>query len=405
MSVISAYLGVSGLIDVGYRFYTSAEAPVAARITTGIVDAGDGWYSVDATIPATGNSVRWDSTGTTDAVAREYLDLFNDPWTKAVPNGYAAGTAGKVLGDNLDAKISSRLAPTAAGRTLDVSATGEAGLDWANVGSPTTAVNLSGTNIKTDQVVAPVTLTAAYDPAKTASTQASVNAISGYVDTEVGAIKVVTDKLDTALEVDGPVYRYTVNALENAPVSGGGGATDWTAPEREQIRHRLGIDGTATAPSTGTPSLASWNAQLPGSYGTGSAGRIIGDNVNATVTSRASQASLDTVGTGVTGVKAQTDKLNFTGVYVKATLDGALVTLSPAANNDVADAVLKRDWMLVSGEAAYSLLNAMRLLRNAWNTTEVPNNLVVKKEDGTTTAWTRPVATNLAAEPIVGVST
>lgn len=41
------------------------------------------------------------------------------------------------------------LAPTTADRTLDVSAGGEAGIDWANVGSPTTTVGLSGTTVKT----------------------------------------------------------------------------------------------------------------------------------------------------------------------------------------------------------------------------------------------------------------
>lgn len=41
------------------------------------------------------------------------------------------------------------LKPTTAGRTLDVSAGGEAGLDWANIGSATTTVNLSGTTVKT----------------------------------------------------------------------------------------------------------------------------------------------------------------------------------------------------------------------------------------------------------------
>lgn len=40
------------------------------------------------------------------------------------------------------------LQPTTAGRTLDVSATGEAGIDFANIGAPTTTVNLSGTTIK-----------------------------------------------------------------------------------------------------------------------------------------------------------------------------------------------------------------------------------------------------------------
>ena len=43
----------------------------------------------------------------------------------------------------------SALKPTTAGRTLDVSTGGEAGIDWANIGSPTTSVNLSATTVKT----------------------------------------------------------------------------------------------------------------------------------------------------------------------------------------------------------------------------------------------------------------
>ena len=37
--------------------------------------------------------------------------------------------------------------------------------------------------------------------------------------------------------------------------SGGSGEADWTIPERNQIRHRLGIDGASSLP-TATPSLA-----------------------------------------------------------------------------------------------------------------------------------------------------
>jgi hypothetical protein len=48
--------------------------------------------------------------------------------------------------------------------------------------------------------------------------------------------------------------RFTAKALEEAP-AGGGGTADWTATERQHIRHRLGIDGSAAAPSA-TPSLA-----------------------------------------------------------------------------------------------------------------------------------------------------
>jgi hypothetical protein len=48
------------------------------------------------------------------------------------------------------------LIPTVVGRTLDVSAGGEAGIDWANIGTPTSVVNLSATNIDVDQIVASV---------------------------------------------------------------------------------------------------------------------------------------------------------------------------------------------------------------------------------------------------------
>ena len=45
------------------------------------------------------------------------------------------------------------LRPTTAGRKIDVSSGGEAGVDWANVGSPTTTLALTGTTIATTQKV------------------------------------------------------------------------------------------------------------------------------------------------------------------------------------------------------------------------------------------------------------
>jgi len=62
---------------------------------------------------------------------------------------------GQVVGEFSLGKTSA-LRPTVAGRTLDVSAGGEAGVDWANVGSPTTTVDLTGTTISTSQAVASV---------------------------------------------------------------------------------------------------------------------------------------------------------------------------------------------------------------------------------------------------------
>lgn len=53
----------------------------------------------------------------------------------------------------------SALMPTTDGRKLDVSAGGEAGVDFANIGSPTTTVNLSGTTIGTVSALAANSIT------------------------------------------------------------------------------------------------------------------------------------------------------------------------------------------------------------------------------------------------------
>lgn len=46
---------------------------------------------------------------------------------------------------------------------------------------------------------------------------------------------------------------YIVGTFIDEAISGiGGGTADWTSDEKEEIRYRLGIDGTATAPSTAT---------------------------------------------------------------------------------------------------------------------------------------------------------
>jgi len=75
-----------------------------------------------------------------------------------------------------------------------------------------------------------------------------IDTIDNFIDTEIAAIKSTTDKLDTTVELDGLVYRFTTNSLEQAPVGGGGGGTDWTADERIVIRAVLGIPTTGTVP-------------------------------------------------------------------------------------------------------------------------------------------------------------
>jgi hypothetical protein len=51
------------------------------------------------------------------------------------------------------------------------------------------------------------------------------NAIAVTLDPNIVAIKAVTDKLDDTLENDAGTFRFTTNALEQAPSGGGGGVT------------------------------------------------------------------------------------------------------------------------------------------------------------------------------------
>jgi len=114
----------------------------------------------------------------------------------------SVSVVGAVVG-SFSLRKDSALKPTTASRTLDVSAGGEAGVDWANVGSPTTTLNLSGTTVKTATDV----------ETDTADIQTRLPAalVSGRIDASVGAMAagtvtaaaIATDAIDAdALAAD-----------------------------------------------------------------------------------------------------------------------------------------------------------------------------------------------------------
>ena len=133
----------------------------------------------------------------------------------------AAGTVDSVsvVGETIASfSIENRSAvmPTTAGRTLDVSAGGEAGIDWANVGSPTTSLALTGTTIATTQKVDVETIktnavvnggTVTFPTNATlASTTGAVGSVTGAVGSVTGAVGSVTGAVGSvAGNVDGNV--------------------------------------------------------------------------------------------------------------------------------------------------------------------------------------------------------
>lgn len=352
----------------------------------------------------------------------------------------------------VDAAISSRLAPTVAARTLDVSAGGEAGIDWSNIGSPTTAQNLSATNIDVDQVVASVSGAVGSVTGSVGSVTGAVGSVTGNVGGNVtGSIgslatqakadvqaeaedALVTHRLDELLNADSDIdgaapptvgsvfhelmtktagsftYDQATDALEairdnmgtaqtgdayarlGAPAGASVSAdiaavksdtaatladtnelqTDWAnggrldnildarasqtsvddLPTNAELATALGtaddatlaaiaalndpsaadiadavweeaiadhsgtVGSTAEALSAAGSAGDPWTTALPGAYGAGTAGKIVGDNLNATVSSRATQTSVDTiddfVDIEVAAIKAKTDQLVFT---------------------------------------------------------------------------------------------
>lgn len=88
-----------------------------------------------------------------------------------------------------------------------------------------------------------------------------------------------------------------------------------------------------------------------------------------------------------------------TFVAVAQVMAAAAGGSAPTATQ-IADEILTRDWTAVSGEAARSVLNALRFLRNKW--TVSGTTLTVTKEDDTAAAWTATLTANAGAAPVTG---
>lgn len=107
-------------------------------------------------------------------------------------------------------------------------------------------------------------------------------------------------------------------------------------------------------------------------------------------------AILAAVDTEVAAIKAKTDNLPDSPAAT-----GAAMTLTAGERTSIADACLTRDMSAVSGEAARSPLNALRVLRNKMSV--AAGTLTVTKEDDTTSAWTASVTSDANAQPIIGI--
>lgn len=263
----------------------------AAKFAAGALDSV--WSTATRTLTAFGFNVTIgtnnDKTGY--SLSSAGVQAIWDALTSALTT---ANSIGKLLVDNVNATISSRLASSS------YTAPDNAGI--ASLNSKLTTPRANNLDNLDAAVSTRSTLTTPQVNTEVNAALAAVR-LDELLAASLASAPAVGSLFGDLTEDALGVQRFTANALEQAPSGGGGGTADWTTGEREQIRHRLGIDGTATAPATGVPSLAT-------------------------------QSSVDTVDTNVDTVKAKTDQLAFTGGDVNATLAGEQVVV--ATNNDKA---------------------------------------------------------------------
>lgn len=152
------------------------------------------------------------------------------------------------------ATVALPLVPTTAGRTLDVSAGGEAGVDWANVGSPTTTLNLSGTTIATTQKVDietiktnPVVNAGTVTFPTTAILASTTNIAAGVITT----VTTVTNQLTAAAIATG-VWQDATNGDFNVANSIGKSIYTGVAPSAAGGLFIAGANAATTVDITGS---------------------------------------------------------------------------------------------------------------------------------------------------------
>lgn len=172
---------------------------------------------------------------------------------------------------------------------------------------------------------------------------------------------------------------FGLSALPNAAANAAGGLPISTAGALDLDDLAADVDATETRVTLALPSAA---PQAAGGLITSTAGSLDLDELNA---------DIEAIQTGVTVAS-----------YASGQDPATLLTAATAYLNAVADALLKRDWTSVTGEADRSALNALRALRNRWYVGS-DNLLHVTEEDDTTDAWTGTASTDSSAATITGV--
>jgi hypothetical protein len=120
---------------------------------------------------------------------------------------------------------------------------------WGAVARTITGGTITTNSDKTGYTVSTVSDKTGYSLTVTPPTAEQIRSEIDSNSTRLADINGATDKLDTAMELDGAVYRFTTNALEQAP-SGGGGGDATAANQTIIINHLTDVKGATFSGAT-----------------------------------------------------------------------------------------------------------------------------------------------------------
>jgi len=266
----------------------------------------------------------------------------SDPWLTTLPGSYTAGSAGYILGTYLDAAISSR-STYAGGDTsgtttlltripsnLAISSGGVTVAGYATGQDPATLTLATPANKLATDVSGRVTVGTNADKTGYSLSQAfpanfsslSVDAsgrvdvgkilgttsagVAGYVGIDWSHVNAPTTALALTNTTISSGQQVDLNTIKTQAVTAAAGVTFPASIGTSTLTAAnvwdLATTGHTTAGTFGAAVVAAgsagdpWATSLPGAYSVGTAGYILGTNLNATVSSRSTYAGGDTSG-------------------------------------------------------------------------------------------------------------
>jgi hypothetical protein len=184
---------------------------------------------------------------------------------------------------------------------------------------------------------------------------ATVGAMQANVMTAAAAAADLTTELQSGLSTLDAAGVRTAVGLASANLDTQLAALPTAAENADAVWEEAIVDHSGTVGSTAEQLAAAgaagdpWATALPGAYGAGTAGKIVGDNLNATVSSRATQTSVDTIdgivddilldtaeigtaGAGLTNINLPDQTMNITG-NITGNLSGSVGSVTGAVGS------------------------------------------------------------------------